>query len=298
MTRFKLVPYTVRVRKKRSRDRPYLLLGDLDGAGLSLFEVAETILGSLGTAIVYEESQKTISVENLESNGALLQGIVRSGEYGVAADFYDTEEMEYADYKRKTKDSEVFPFYFLLYLPPNRDMGFAIFQSFSAFGIKSLMNKVLHDEERLKYFKLEMNRVISEDVMRLVTENRLVELKLLRHDVPRDIADRVHRGDSKEIYETLSFKIRGKKSLDIPQRVRDMLSNRETRFYEILGTEYDEVKAVVKVGKSTVTITFGEFDKFHEFMALDDDITLEEGFPTYAYLKGKALEYLERLREM
>ena len=81
----------------------------------------------------------------------------------------------------------------------------------------------------------------------------------------------------------------------VSQKIKDIITNKDTKYYEILEEKYDEVKVLIEVDKQTKTLTFGSNeDKYMESMELKD-VQLHGGFPVYADLYDNALIYLRHI---
>ena len=113
MARFKLVPYIVRVKQKQTDNA--LPLTDIDGKGNGFLKYLQKYLQETQETQVLKKPQKTISVDRFAVSQRNVYGIVKSGEYGVAADFVDTETLENIPHAREEKHSETLPFFFFIF---------------------------------------------------------------------------------------------------------------------------------------------------------------------------------------
>ena len=295
MARFKLVPYIVRVKQKQTDDA--LPLTDIDGKGNGFLKYLQKYFQETQETQVLEQPQKTISVDRFEVSQINVYGIVKSGEYGVAADFVDIETLEDIPHAREEKHSETLPFFFFFHIPDDTTRGTLILQMFKVHGIKTILEGTLNEYFSEYGLVVEFNRLISQALLEQLEENRLVELKLIRYDVPRDIADKVHDGRPEEITEERVFKVKRNKNYSIPQSIKNMMSHKETTYYEILDEHYDEIKVLIEKDGSKKTLSFGTEDIFRESMPLDGSMPMEGGFPSHDYLLRKAEDYLEHLKE-
>lgn len=295
MTRFKLEPYKVRLKREGTED--YVPLSNIDGNGTDLLGIAETAIRQLAPSpLVERDLHKTLSMDSIEVQGREVRGILKSGEYGYGADFYNIRTSQLQRRMRQEEHSEVVPFFFLLSIPENSTTGILLLQTFQIYGIKSLLHEHLRTVQGLSDFTLEINPVISADVMEKLERSPVLEVSLIRHDVPRDIADRVAGGDDHKVVEKRTFKLRGERR--ISDWLKDRLSNRQTQYYEIRGERYEEVKIMIQDGDSTMTLTFGEDYSFREALLLDDCQEFDNGFPAYTYLVRKASDYRDRVRSL
>ena len=295
MARFKLVPYTVRVKQKQTDDA--LPLNDIDGDGNGFLKCLQKYLQETQETQVLKKPQKTISVDRFAVSQRNVYGIVKSGEYGVAADFVDTETLENIPHAREEKHSETLPFFFFFHIPEDATRGTLILQMFKVHGIKTILEDTLNEYFSERGLVVEFNRLISQALLEQLEKNRLVEFKLIRYDVPRNIADKVYNGSPEEIIEERVFRVKRNKDYNVPHWIKTLLSNKEIRYYEILGERYDEIKTVIEIDGSKRILTFGREDKFRESMPLDESIPMVGGFPLHDYLLKGAEDYLKYLKE-
>ncbi|MCK4798209.1 MAG: hypothetical protein KAT05_12570, partial [Spirochaetes bacterium] len=233
--------------------------------------------------------------ENFNFSERDVYGIAKSGEYGIEADFVDIETSEVIPHARKKEHSETYPFFFHFSLPTGLNSGILILQVFKVFGIKTLLEKTINEYLSELGLIIEFNRLISDTLLEQIEKSRLMELQLIRYDVPRDIADKIHNGRAHEISEIRTFHVKSKQEISLTDKLKSTLSNREKSYYEILGVQYDEIKAIIEQNGSKSVLTFGNQNIFREFMPLDGDIPISHGFPKYEYLLEKTGMYIEHL---
>lgn len=295
MARFKLVPYTVRVKQKRADDA--LPLNNMDGKGNGFLKCLQKYLKEAQETQVLEQPQKTISVDRFKGSQRNVYGIVKSGEYGVAADFVDIETLEKTPHAREEKHSETLPFFFFFHIPDDTNRGILILQMFKVHGIKTVLERKLNEYFSDQGLVIEFNRLISQTLLEQLEKNRLVEFRLIRYDVPMDPAEKIHNGSPEELIEERVFRVKRNKELNLIESIKTLLSEKKTNYYEVLGECYDEIKVLIEKDGSKITLTFGEEDKFRESMPLDGSIPMVGGFPSHDYLLEKAEDYLKHLNE-
>lgn len=309
MVRFKLVPYVVRVRNKDSKeyvrlDRIPTIKGDLD-----FVNIFNDLLKSYKRSVyIPSKEKKTFSVEdfNFSKHQRLVYGIVKSGEYGYEADFYDVKQNIHIRRARKEEHSEEIPFFFMFHSPlvKNPDRGFLILQKFKNFGIKYILTKAIQD-----YIQKLDNSLITEIhplinnklIERVESLGRIVELKFIKRKIPKDVADKVLIENYEDVYEERSFKIKKKKDIKFKDNVKDLikrLKNVEYPYLEIKDEKYDEVKIIIERGKSKKTVRIEDLPRFRESLPLDENqLIFERGFPTQDSLLKHAIEYINVILE-
>lgn len=296
MTKFKLTPYTIRV-KQRCTDKS-LPFDNIDGHGTSFLEILREYFNDMQRTQVLDPTQKTISVDNIKFSQNDLCGILKSGEYGIEADFVDVKTHDVIHSARKSYHSETLPFFFLFHIPDGAERGFSILQTFKVQGIKTILERTLNEHIRNMGLTVQFNQLISQKLIEALESSRLVELRFIRYDVPRDTADKVHNGSPEEILEERVYRAKPKRSINLKARLKEMLANQETSYYEILDEKYDEVKALIEKDGSKITLTFSEYNKFREFLPLNDmSMPFDGTFPAYSYVLKQAQNYLAYLQE-
>jgi len=292
MTRFKLIPYSVRIRKKRSKD--YLRLDNIGGN--DLHQMILKAVEDLKDTKVDEKSNKTVSTERYQIRNREIMGILRIGDYGIGAHFFNVIKRKLIPDARTTNDSEVLPFFFHFYLPQNKDIGILILQTFQHHAIKGIFTMKLRDRKEFSKYMLEFKRIVSGKALKALMEGDLLSITFVRHSIPKDVGSQLGKTGRTDIEEVRTFKVKG--DFQISDRLLDLFANTETKYYEVSDEKYDEAKAVVKIGKSEVVLVFSEGNIFNEFNALDDYDQLVDGFPEFEYMIGKSSSYLADLEDL
>lgn len=294
MTQHKLIPYSVRVTKTRTSDP--LTLGNLNNSGKDFFNILAKFLDKSKNTNVLDDMKKTLSVSNYSKANRDLYGLIKSGEYGLTADFFDTQNKTVTPLARKEKHSELYPFFFHFHLPKDLNEGKLIIQSFGVHGTQSVLQKTINDHLRPMEYAVDFHPLVSKNLLDQVERSRMVELRLIKKRVPKDVADKVYKGPVEDIIEERVYKVKRNGTLRITETLRDALENHDTQYYEILGENYDEVKTIVKNSGSSMTLTFSKHNsKFREAMVLERDIRTENGHPAYDELLKISKQYMKHL---
>lgn len=322
ISKFKLIPYTVAIKRKRSK-KDYFKLDAIGEKKIDFFDLFIDFLEDKEHRVL-KEIQKTLSIYKKDVDGREIYGVIKSGEYNILADFYDINEGELKEEARTLSDSEVYPFFFLFSIPRNSEKGILILQSFGIYAIKSVLerainsfldedkdsNKYEHRElekyEEFKNITVEIRPLISEKLLdQLKTANAVYNIKLIRHKVPVNSARRLWNakkgmkqliGNPEEIEEIHTFKVKSKKKNLNKENFIDALSSVKKKYGEIFEEKYDEIRIVVDINGAEQSLIFGTENKYREIFPLDDKkVVLENGFPEYNYLKKTAEGYLKYL---
>ncbi len=293
MAQFKLIPYSIRL--KRLEDNDYVNnLSNIDGNNSNFLDMLESYLRDTNGARVLRDKMKTIFISRIERDNRDLYGLAEGGEYGISASFTNIETLEITPQARMPTHSEGYPFLFYIRIPENTNKGFIILQQYRTHGIKTNLQSIINENIRPLGFELTLGNLISRDLMDQIESSSIMSLRLIRYDIPQDRAERVHEGEPQEIIEEHVFRAKRNKKIDIAQSIKDILvSERETRYYEVLDERYNEIKILINRGRDTKTLTFGDSQKCLESMPLNTPPG--GGFPEYQQLLREARSYLMHL---
>ncbi len=293
MAQFRLIPY--RIRLKRLENNDYVNnLSNIDGNGTQFLDLLESYLREINSAKVLRDKMKTIFISRIERDNRDLYGLAEGGEYGISASFTDIETLEITPQARRPNHSEGYPFLFYIRIPENTDKGFIILQQYRTFGIKTNLQHIVNERFRPLGFELALGHLISRDLMDQIENSQIMSLRMIRYDIPRDRAERVHEGEPQEIIEEHVFRAKRNKEISLTQLLKDSLvSERDTRYYEVLDERYDEIKICIDRGRDRKTLTFGDGQKCLESMPLNTPS--DGGFPEYQLLLREARDYLRHL---
>src|SRR5690606_30902490 len=115
------------------------------------------------------ENQKRslkLDSENLifDTGKRMISGIIESGDYGYESTLVNIKTGK-KEYDRTVDDTEIKPFYFLIYLPKNTAVGYAILQRLGVYGIHSIFKNHITDFFKLRFanLQLELSQFISKE---------------------------------------------------------------------------------------------------------------------------------------
>ena len=99
---------------------------------------------------VDEDEQKTFTIDerSFQRNGNTIEGVIKSGEWGRNADFWDIDEHERIEDAREENHAEEIPYYFLFHIPDkDRSQALLIFRKYKRKGIKTLFTNLFHPRQ-------------------------------------------------------------------------------------------------------------------------------------------------------
>lgn len=216
---------------------------------------------------------------------------VKTGEYGLEAEIVDSITGNLTHVKNQG-EAEVMPFGCCIIVPSGaHTRGVIIFQSIGRYGIITVMKKNLE-----KYLQRvnDTLRLFIEPIMprtcaaKLFEEGMLKSVRIVRYGIPDDDADRygVDRGVKEIVEERVLRKPAGflrNKATEIQKYF-----NRNCNMDEIVqidGFEIDDLKFEFKNGKRTKTISLKNLDNVTLSEDITNDVTIENGHPTFDSLR-------------
>lgn len=293
MAKFRLIPYMVRLKNLKDRE-DINNLRNIDNCGTDFLALIQTALEELAAAKVLNDTMKTISIGQLERDNRDLFGLAEGGEYGISASLTHIRTLERVPDARTELHSEGYPFLFYFRIHENNNKNFLILEQYKTFGIKTSIQHVINEKINPLGYEVKLNHLISRNLLNEIDNSRLLELRLIRYEVPMDSAERVHNGNPREIQEERVFRAKRHRNISLAQSLKNYLaSERKTVYYEVLDQKYDKIKMVIDRGRDTKTLTFGDTLRCLESMPLDTPPS--GGFPEYHSLLVNARLYLDHL---
>jgi hypothetical protein len=302
MARVSLACYTIRIKERRSND--YYLVEDVEGE--SLIVLLDHFFNSLSNRpIVYENDQKAIRCKQYDFNNNYLNGLVTTGEYG-----YENELVNIVNntpsYTRDIEDAEFYPFYFLTEIVPGYDEAIILMQRFGQLGFRTLFSKSLKNyfKENYPNCTLELKPLVPRQLLNEYVDNGTIKkFRFIRHNLPRDIADRLEEDGVRDEDGYAEYVIGVKRNVDgIPmkERLQSFFNNdlRIREFIELENFEYDSVKVELKLRSKTRTINLGDPDSLRSYIDITDEIEIGiNGHPEFESIDEEAKEVLADLME-
>lgn len=299
MALYSISAYNIRVKKKYSSES--CNLGDF-GEGYDLYDTMHTFFSRLQTNLSHDQnSRRLIQVGEVrrDENARIIEGIVKTGEYGYEAELVDWQTAQLS-YRRKIREAEVLPFYFLMHLPRENDLGILLLQRFRQFGIRAILtdyiSKFFHDNH--EKYSLQFPPILTREVLQTLREEGIVEaIHIISHSLPQDKADalRIPREEASSDY-VVRTKAHNKRILSGLKE--KMLSGGNFRIAELesLQPGYDTVKIEVELGGQKRTVDLAK-PKLRTVFDLSDRIRPEaNGHPSFNSMSTEARSILVNLR--
>ncbi len=227
MSSFSLASYTIRVKEQTTHSN--IRINKLRDGG-DVFETFKAYLTGLKRISSHNAvEQKLLRVSKLSISGRTLKGIIETGEYGYESDLYDVDN-DVVSHRRKTKEAEMLPFYFVISMPPDVNEGIIILQRFRQFGIRKTLLQDFSQYFNTAHpsYRIEINPLTYENLLKEYLDGGQIKaIRLIKFVMPRDIATAFELQDhlEDEAYMEIVVKSRRNKSLPIIAKIRQALIN-------------------------------------------------------------------------
>ncbi|HYJ88087.1 MAG TPA: hypothetical protein VEW46_18615 [Pyrinomonadaceae bacterium] len=303
MASFSLASYTLRIRNTEEKEWEYL--DDFGEPGRDLLTVLSDYLTALGTEISLDnETKKLIKLRPpLGSKDRILSGILQTGEWGYTTEIQDVETGDIT-YNRKTKESENYPYYFLIYVPKLSQRGVVILQRFGNKGIRTqlLTDFQAYFSTQFEDFGVRINPLAPGSVVDqyLSNQGRVTAIRLIRFYAPDDIASLYEGKDEalSDVYTELIIHAGGDEKIPIFPRVKAVLEGKRQikNLVEIENFEPQVVKLNIDYGGKPRVIDLGRPNEMRAYEDITDKVeTGIDGHPTFNSIDKLARELLIEL---
>lgn len=313
MPRFSLVPYSIRV--KRRRTTQYIPLSDIPGYsstnGVDLLELLHHYLNVVVLCSPHNpDHDEILRSDVIKKDKRWVCGRLKAGERGYGSDLIDTQTGN-TDYRRTKLHAEIIPYYFLTAIPPKSDKGIIILQKFKNRGIKDLFFNSFYD-----YFKglfgddytLEMNPLVPMGLIKEYLQGRILKVRLIKQGFSRDTFDIDPDAfpDDEEYKGKMQLVLEAEKNGYLPRVIRSKLLNGIDRFLsssdepigsviEVKNFDFDNIKIEVQVGRSEKTIDLSNLHRLRYFDDISGIDTDSEGHPKFDIIDERAKAFLQDL---
>lgn len=281
MARIYLGAYALRVRRLRAREYESIRMGE-EGVDLTsfFFQYAE-ILADLSSR--NELSQSILQARSVSRSDSEVWGHVQSGDYGYTAELVDAESGRHT-YDREANEAELLPFFFLLRAQSGAKVGVIVLQRYGQYGVKAEFIDAAKERFREEFpeFIMDVNRLVPQAVIEALQESSLVQVDVISHTIPSDIADLVRlRGSiEEEGYFVSSIKARRNQRFSMPRWIARILAG-QAGLHERIGDQATNVKVTVDFNGKRRKIDLQHPGSVTPHIDVTDDVEIDEtGHPS------------------
>lgn len=304
----KLEVYTLKIREKHKKKKNYLPLENFMGANDFLTFFQEYIKSFDKQLELNESQKKSLKLDSkslsFNSDKRTISGIIESGDYGFSGTGVNIKTGK-KSYDRTPDDTEIKPFYFLIYIPKQKGVGFVLLQRLGVYGIHSVFKNHLNDffETRFANLKLDVEQFVSKELAKtFVEKGNIKDITLVRYNLSADIATKLGlQGYEKEI-KSIELKIKAKSRLAINDKAAAFMNNPNASFFEVKELEdigFDEntkIKVKSKFNGNIRTIDLSDTGQIRPYYDIDSEIEKNaDGHPVFSSIDGIAKNLIKEL---
>lgn len=305
----KLEVYTLKIRESGNK-KSFLPLEKFFG-GSDFLKFFQDYIKSFDHQLELNENQKRslkLDSENLIVDTAkrMISGIIESGDYGYESTLVNIKTGK-KKYDRTIDDTEIKPFYFLIYLPKNTAVGYVILQRLGVYGIHSIFKNHITDFFKLRFanLQLELSQFISKELANtFIEKGNIRELILLRYNLPPDIAEKIGMKDQSHDIKSIELHIKARKKsrLAINDGLKKFVKDANSDFFEVKeleGIGFDgthKIKVRSKYNGTTRTIDLSDTGQIRPYYDVDNKIEkASSGHPIFDSIDEVAKELVIEL---
>lgn len=283
-----LVPYALRLWNKED-DRYYVTnrlpenktLQDHIHAYLAQRHTQKSVLNAL---------QSAIRVDRHQTSGNSIEGIIKCGDYGYAADLENLRTGY--QFRRGIHDCEYLPFFFKFLFKNGQNEAIVLLQRFGVNGIKTVLEDdcASYIEACVPDSRLSLNPIVSVDYIRECLGGGIRRIRYVKFSVPADVADDIGVDDHIENDASMELSIKAKRSrhLGIPGWMRAGQIGASNAI-EISGVQYDDVKLEIDIDGNKKTVDLADLRKFNMSLDVTENVQFGiDGHPTYESMRQAA----------
>lgn len=304
----KLEVYTIKIREKFKKEKNYLPPENFMGANDFLTFFHDYIKSFDQQLELNEDQKKSLKLdsESLSFSSAkrTISGIIESGDYGFSGTGFNINTGK-KSYERTPDDTEIKPFYFLIYIPKGKGVGFILLQRLGVYGIHGIFKRHLNNffESRFPDLKLDVEQFVSKELAKtFVEKGSIKDITLVRYDLPADIATKIGlKGYQKEI-KSLELKIKSKSRFHINNKAASFMNNPNSSFFEVKELEdigFDDearVKVKSKYNGNVRTIDLSHTGQIRPYYDVDNEVEKNsDGHPIFTSIDNIAKSLIEEL---
>jgi len=241
---------------------------------------------------------------NISKSERTLSGIIESGDYGLESEIKDTLTGK-KKYLKKTTDTDIKPFYFLMKIPKKKNTAIIMLQRIGIYGIHTLFKN--HFERFLKDIfddiKIELSVLVSQELAKkFIDQGNIKEISLRRYNLPADIISKLGFNISPNDLLSVEFKLVSKphKWFNLRNKVKSFISNPDGRFFDVnelngLGFNNDsKTKLKISLNGTYRTIDLSDTGEIRPYYDINDEVKkMPNGHPQFRSIDDIAKNFLK-----
>ena len=292
--------YTVRIRKKG--DNQYLSLNKFNGTD-SIFEFLKDFFDMFSKKFTNDRNhQKISSLLQVNHQGKLISGVIETGEYGYTSKLYDIDKGS-ETYKRKSREAELYPLYFLFDVNTDSTKGILMLEKFGKNGLFTLLKQIIETDFTKKFplFTMDLNPLVPKWLFEYyMGKGSLKKLTFTTFKIPTDVNKVYQLKGYEEDIKEISISVTAKKNsiLPKPRWINDILSGkRKIADLVELRTQFSDVKLDVEMQGSKRTLSINNINRFNPYFDVTDKVKIENGHPVFDSINTEAKQLLDEIEK-
>lgn len=304
--------YSITVRKKFDRNSESLL--PLDNlSGNDFLQFAARFCDDFSVEMDIDETHKRsfqVKKDSLvvDAGARTIRGLIANGIFGIGSNIVGKDGT--LKYPKTAEDVDEKPFYFMMHIPKNSNIGILMLQRFGGDGFftnfKTNFKKFF--QTQIADHTLDIETLITKKLYRtLLKYGEAKAIVLRRYKLPKDVTDSLGGLDFKESVSHAELKIvaKGVFNSTVVKAIKDALDNNETRLLtskslDSMGFDENAKQFVfVKSGKSSSRkIDLSDHMKIRPYYDIDEKVTKDRnGHPTFESIDAEAVRLLNEIME-
>lgn len=304
-----LSTYSIRVKKDRVNEFAITSKIGTEGQSLDLMDLWREFFAELRKDVVHDIENKKVSiVTSLEESERYIFGTVLAGEYGYESTLYnvDTKAMSF----REKQQAEMLPFYFLVYVPEERDEGFIILQKFGKFGAKTRIvdgfKKFFGDKVQGFHIenKMLMPKAVLEKYIAKLTDN-VKSISFTTFQLPDSLEENLRKMGHEEKECHLEYRLAANRSkflgFGLGRWVKDVILGTRpvNSIIELAPFKPYSTKVEIEIAGKMTIIDLEHIADLRSSFPIDDRVIIDEnGHPNLGSIHTVALDLLRDLLPM
>lgn len=210
----KLEVYNIKLHKKNSKEE--IDLGSFF-EGKDIFKFFQNYVKDFDSLQDVENQKKTMMIQEksltINKLKRHIYGIMECGSYGIESEIVDRKTGD-KKYNKRKDDSDIMPFYFLIKIPVEGNVGFLILERKSNLGIGTVIREHFNDyfSHWYKDYSVSFSPQVSKGLYKkFLKDGKVQTITLRRLGLPKDLADRTNITNLTESLYTVEIRFKAKK---------------------------------------------------------------------------------------
>lgn len=299
-----IAPYTLRVKRsdqarKRASKDTYIIFNELGDRN----KIKECVLKFLQDSQnkLKKDQTSILKVHHLNETDSIITGVIQFGECDGSTEEGINIKTGEQTYKKTPEDAGVIPYYFLMYLPDDKNTGVIMMQRHGVKGIYKCLSKELKElfKEQFPNHKFYLNPLVPGKLIKDISDN-IKEINIISYDIPSDLGERYFNRIGFEPHETklvISVKPKRNKLLREPDLIKNVRKGKinVTEIRQELGYLPEKIQVSFDYNGKIRKMDILADRKITHYFDITDDIELDQGHPIFSSIDKYCKVFLNDL---